>query len=64
MYYYMPPHQFKRLSDFAADLAQVSIASIAIPFIIDDFRPFGILLGIGFAAVFYLMSFIANKYSL
>ena len=52
----LPRYQFSRLSDFAADVAQVSLASIAIPFIIDDFRPAGILLGIGFAIFFWYLS--------
>lgn len=60
----LPPHQFKRLSDFFADIAQVSLASVAVPFLIDEFNLLRASLGIGFALFFYAMSFSANKHAL
>ena len=59
----IPPHQFRRISDFAADLAQVSVASIAIPYVLDTPQPMLAVLGIAVAVFFYAISYVANQFS-
>jgi hypothetical protein len=39
------------------DIAQVLFASIFLPFLIDEFRPFAALLGLTLAFIFWSLSF-------
>ena len=45
-------------------MAQVSLASVAVPFLIDEFNLLRASLGIWFAIFFYIISFLANKHAL
>lgn len=49
-------HQRKNLSAICRDCAQISLASVAIPFLLDDFRPSVALFGLAFTFVFWFLS--------
>ena len=52
MHIHLNDTQVKKLSDISADMAQVFVASVAIPYLLDSPRPmlacFGVALAIGF----------------
>ena len=53
--------QIDRVADIAADIGQVSLASIAIPFFLDEYRPLLALLGILAAIFFWTISVMFPK---
>ena len=48
--------QINKLSDISADIAQVFLASVALPYIIDIFRPMLAVFGIALAVGFWIIS--------
>lgn len=57
----LPGHQYQRIADFFADVAQISIASMFVPYVLDDFRPVTALWGMAFAIFFWSMSLFFNR---
>lgn len=57
----LPAHQYERLADFFADVAQVSLASIAVPYLIDSFRPITACWGVAFTVFFWIMGLFFNR---
>jgi hypothetical protein len=47
--------QLSRLASNCADVAQVSLATIAIPFAFDKAEPLGVILGMNQLIIFYLI---------
>lgn len=50
------PTQINRLSEIAADIGQVMLASVVIPYFIDAHRPSLALSGLGLSLFFWLIS--------
>lgn len=48
--------KIKKLSDICSDIAQIAVASVAIPFLIDKFDFAMVVLGGGVAVVFWFLS--------
>ena len=52
-------HQLEKLSDICADIGQVSLASVFVPYFLDTPQPSLALLGLAVSLVFWLFSLIA-----
>lgn len=50
--------RLNKLSDICADIAQIALASVIAPFLIDKFNPPMLLLGVGMSFVFWGASLI------
>ena len=48
--------QLQKLADISADIGQVALASIVIPFFIDKYQPLVAFLGVIVAATFWILS--------
>lgn len=53
--------QFRKISDISSDIAQVSLASVVIPFLLDQQEPMLVLLGIGICTIFWSASLYLAK---
>lgn len=53
--------RLNRISSICADIAQVAMASIVIPFLIDKFDPVMLLLGLITAFIFWVFSLLAVR---
>ncbi len=53
---YLTKPQFNKLADISADIAQVFFASVAIPYVLDTFRPVLALFGVATAIFFWFLS--------
>lgn len=53
--------KLNKLSDICADIAQIALASVIAPFLIDKFNPLMLLLGTGMAFVFWGASLILAR---
>ena len=53
--------QRKKLADICADIGQVALASIALPFLLEDFRPELVILGLANAIAFWYASLVLLK---
>ena len=52
-------HHYRNLAAICVDVAQVSLASIAVPFLVDKFEPALAFFGVVAAVTFWLLSFLA-----
>ena len=57
----LTPQQLERQADIAADIGQVSLASIAIPFFLSEHRPLLAMLGIVTALFLWTISVMFPK---
>lgn len=55
--------QFQKLADISADIGQVALASIAIPFFLDSYHPLVALLGVAVSFTFWTLSLLLIKQS-
>lgn len=53
--------QIAKLADYATDLAQISIASVVLPYALDDPRPLTAFWGVVFAAFFWIAGLYLTK---
>lgn len=53
--------QLSRLAGICTDIAQVSLATIAIPFAIDRAEPLGVVLGLLVSLIFWIFSLLLER---
>ncbi len=53
--------QLKKLSDICADIAQIALGSVAIPFLLNEFQPVLALCGILLSLAFWYASLVLMK---
>lgn len=53
--------QYAKLADICADMAQISAASISIPFFLDTYRPALATLGVVIAVGLWIMSVVLSR---
>lgn len=50
--------RFNKLSDICADIGQVSLGSVVIPFLVDEFEPLMVYWGLIISFTFWMLSFL------